>query len=1323
MISSAHELQSSSAQSGAPQRGVSWQPSKLDEMLQDERLSSSSLVTDLESPPDISPEEGVRKAPKSKKKKKKASEHGAKAKKKKKRKKQRDSDRDPSLRSAPDYSESQTDQDLTEYSDDIYGSDRFLNVTPSRPSSLDNIDKPSKGKLDTSAHGDASIPEHSERTMETEMSTPISTPKSSVSRMSVDLSRHMPGLEANIDFPIIYEEPAKKRRSKKPDSKKSIKSKKDKKKKKAKKKETKKKATLNKRVNQRSFGSFESQRSLGSYEGERPSSMNFTQKSTESELEGEGRLGISDRAENVVSMPEPDESPHGRKVFNDNNRELSASSFNSLTLLNNSFRRSNKSLEASSSAVSESSASKVQMIPKSQQVLIPSSGPGFTSALRNRKNNADKSDPNDPPKEETEIPMTKYSSAPQATHPNEAVSKTWKSPLEGAPEMEYEEPGMEKTMELKGSFSEDSEIEDPWDGFGPSAYLEKSDSSSQSEEDNEPSTSSYSEVSAITTSLHTGHTRTGPSPRRMRAISRGITIVEKMMDEEDPLDRVAAARMRPRSPTPPREDKKSFSLLRTLSAETSGEEGSVSLHGDASVRTNSLSPVDKKERRTANRQNREDSTPTVPRFHKPARIRFGEGQSDPYSPRPRDRSPSLPRRMASQCDRRLRSGKEAMEATELKTMPNLDESSDDESGHEAELEDRTSKGIQQSSSDDSVVLEEADDEDSYRSENNDSDYEEEQEQEEDDGEDNDSDYEEQEQEEDDGDDSDNDSAETPTSQTHIDDADAAAGRSSRTPSPDKDSFPTGVSEIVQNYEEMDLETIPIRSYSPSPYKRKPKNLKPMPLEARHIPATMMVYRSPSLPVEESSIEEQPSSPQSPSRHASDPVLPTTTSKFDGELPLSGGSVTKETTRGRTKSPKSRTTAMAIKPQSPAAPRFSDLSSTAKEALTGTSADWDAAPLMVVRDTNYEEFSDSSQSEEPVREKRKSPRGRSKSKRTRSRSKSKSNRSRSAGDKEEKIARGRSKSKRSRSIEGIEKHSAQIRSVGDNDKKSIRLRSPSNSKRSRSVSQKKKKSIRKKSASDKGRKSPKKKKPKSFEKISATDPSDSPRRRKPKSLEKISASDLSDSPRKRKPRSYQKKHQKNHPPKRHPPSSPRKNKPRSYDKKRSEHPFDSTTKTLPPNSPTTVDGTTDDAVFTSPRAAPRQQVKPADTTAKSTPLQRVKEFGKNLWCCTPGSLAKRDRNAKNSFYASRRSPDLPPPRSSNHYRPIPHSPTRRRPSNSPGPSRNSSSSPGRHKTPSQITITIHRKKPPPPPMNGFFSRKPQLQRERERKRPPAKTIYI
>lgn len=268
--------------------------------------------------------------------------------------------------------------------------------------------------------------------------------------------------------------------------------------------------------------------------------------------------------------------------------------------------------------------------------------------------------------------MTKFCSAPLATHPNKAVAKAWASPFDA--EAKYAEPETKHFKSLKGSHetpsklvakpattlaidedeeSEHSDIDDAWENYAPSALLKN-----QNPHSNSKTSVSYEHeddltaISAITMSTRPDRSR-GTSPRRtiMRGINRGRSLVVTRGESPARSDHLGrGCRVRPRSPTPPRNpfashregDEEGSMKLK----DASGEEGSISLHNSSQ---RSSTPVDKGNVYPfAYRQKR---TPTVPRYHTPRRIRFGEGQSDPNSPRGRDQSPCVPQRLPSRHDR------------------------------------------------------------------------------------------------------------------------------------------------------------------------------------------------------------------------------------------------------------------------------------------------------------------------------------------------------------------------------------------------------------------------------------------------------------------------------------------------------------------------------------------------------------------------------------------------------------------------------------------------------------------------------------------------
>ncbi len=942
----------------------------------------------------------------------------------------------------------------------------------------------------------SSTTDRSDWTADTEPSTP------STLKMTVDLSRQMPGLEANIEtipvnFPAITEEPAiskqeskaekeirREKESKKSKEKKKSKKGKKKKKEKGKEKKVKKKGKMGSLRSLGSFGSsrsFGSQRSLGSYvneRGEAGEGFVFLSGKPDAHPLGSGgsRRGTrkrvipkGSRTVPLVSMPESAVSPDlTRKKFNDNNNK----STHSFTSFDTSFRKSPTFLPASpaltsppltqyltnqvstptSTTASVSSKGSIKMIPKSRSfsfqkalcsptVRSVQSDPTSMDISNKETNYTSEDEYESSPKN---LPMTKYCSAPKATHPNKAVGKAWKSPFDN--EVKYLESELDLAEEhfeaLKGAnvessptksdeSSQHSQIDDLWD-YGPSALIQKNkfngniSKSSVVNGNNSKSSVSYDnddDLSALTMSLRTE--RTGEiSPRRARACSRGYTIVEKGAESPCTGDNA-----RSRSPTPPRSTrdergideallKRSHSLDETLlkrnySLDTcSGEEGSISLH-DSAVR--SSSPVDKS--KLANRQER---VPTVPRFHTPPRIRFGEGQSDPNSPRSRDKVPCLPQRQTSEHNR---GDVDEEEDSEIPVMPIVEEEADSDS---RDLEDRTSKVVDDFNDDD------VDDDNSVETPTNSVET------------------------QTNSDETPSNSVDTPTDNNEkptslgsIDDADAAAGTSPKTETSKFDSTPKSpgrVNHLIKNYEAMEGATIPIQS--PSFYKRKPKNLKPIPPEARDVPATMMLLRTPSLP--------SPTSPvrvTSPTRNASGPLLPRLSKKDDVDIEPS------YCIPAARKSP--AVFKMTVKPMPPSPFDSSDHSS-AKEAMQGTSSDWAGSPKKVILDASYNQSE--SDTEEPTKatnavkspaKRRKSTgKNETKSERRKSKNEAKSERRSSIGSK------GEGKSERRSSVgsknEGKSKRKSSIgsKSEGKSERRrSISSKNEAKSERRRSISSK------------------------------------------------------------------------------------------------------------------------------------------------------------------------------------------------------------------------------------------------------------------------------
>jgi hypothetical protein len=718
------------------------------------------------------------------------------------------------------------------------------------------------------------------------------------------------------------------KKTKEKDKKKSKKNKKKKKKTKAtEKKKPKKKKTLSKHFgsqrSQRSVGSlgsqksFGSQRSLGSFVSERSlgerSFVSFVSVPKDATIVR--KMPKGSRKVPLVSMPEYSDHPETtRKAFNDN--VLLHTSFHSIDKnnFNASLRNNNTHSEivtptllaktplheaSTPTTVTESPSSrigseystfltmpKIKMVPKSQSSphrwspLHPKGHRGIQQRIKDISNKGETFN--------KVLPMTKFCSAPKATHPNAAVAKAWTSPFDDVDVMYADDPDTKDIVPLKGtasivkdddsdSKSELSDIEDPWESYGPSESFKSNNSRASLSYDHEDDLSA---ISAITMSTRT---RTD----RSRGTSRGRTIIATRGESpgsNDPNRR--GGLIKPRSPIPQRSNRSLLSiregedrftnLKATIGEEesvnrkdssgeegsinpkdTSGEEGSISLH-DSSVRTSS--PVRKGTIDPFSYRHKK--APTVPRYHTPMRIRFGEGHSDPNSPRARDQSPSVPERLPSRHNR----GDEDV-IVGIPVLPNLFDSRPICEEHEEESKSRTH------------------------------------------------------------------TIDTEISSHGIcDDADAAAGMSSNThpltPSheletekPRLESFPKSpgrFNNLVNSFEAMEtIDGLHIRSPSPSLHKRKPKNLQPMPAESRDVPDNNMLSMSPSLPA------------RLPKRNGSCASMP--------------NSKTENSPSGRTK--------MAIKDMRSSLFDTSAHSS-AKETILGTTSDWMGSPKKVVRDTSY-----------------------------------------------------------------------------------------------------------------------------------------------------------------------------------------------------------------------------------------------------------------------------------------------------------------------------------------------------------------------------------
>ena len=378
--------------------------------------------------------------------------------------------------------------------------------------------------------------------------------------------------------------------------------------------------------------------------------------------------------------------------------------------------------------------SKFQMVPKKYQSFSDpnsrwrppftksSSAPSFSERTGSRTSLL--GIPNEP---SPSFPATTFCSVPKATHPDHSLANDWSSPFEDV-EVKYvdgkdwesssgggklvintrssltiKKPPADAFDDNRSESSEDSEIDDPWESYGPASLMRSSTypntnantsatggNNHDSSSCRESSVYSDDDISALTMSLQTDGSSLGntnsPAGRNPRFVASSSSPERR--------------RVRPRSPTPPKlrtrrrfdnhesggDDDESQRERFMRGFDVSGTEGSVSLH-DCSVRS------ERSEKRTT--RPRKNTIPTIPRIHTPPRIRFGESASD--SPRGLDRSPSMPQRKVSHHDR----GDEPSTTTNnnnknnsigIPVVPNLDpleKTSRDKLGDIEEVTDRT----------------------------------------------------------------------------------------------------------------------------------------------------------------------------------------------------------------------------------------------------------------------------------------------------------------------------------------------------------------------------------------------------------------------------------------------------------------------------------------------------------------------------------------------------------------------------------------------------------------------------------------------------------
>jgi len=606
--------------------------------------------------------------------------------------------------------------------------------------------------------------------------------------------------------------------------------------------------------------------------------------------------------------------------------------------------------------------SKFQMVPKSQSFCDPmsrwspdfpksSSAPSFSERTGSRTSLAGIHNECSPScSSELEFPRTKFCSAPRATHPNESVANAWASPFEGV-NVKYvdgeeykrrstgggkaktktpsspwggkspktkpvaktrssptiKKPPSEAFDDTRSECSEDSEIDDPWENYGPASLIRASTCPNPKTTVNNHDSGSgraslaYSDddISALTMSLRTeGSSLAANSP-----VGRNPKFVA-MKASHQPQQR----RVRPRSPTPPKihemigrhdSDNDGSQRERFMKGfDVSGTEGSISLH-DCSVRS------ERSAKRTS--RPRKNDTPAAPRTTTPPRIRFGEGNSE--SPRPRDQSPLMPQRRVSHHDRgdeqSFGNNNDAGKKTVMgiPVIPNLDSS---------DKAPRNKLGD----------IEEDEDEEDHA---------------------------------------------TRSSHGICDDADAAAGNPTksretadpgeREPSAPGESFSTRshrVGALIESFEALDGHRAKDSggggsngrtSRSPSPsYRRRPEGLQPM--LPTDMAAIVNIRRSPSMPVTPSKTAKAKILPP---RHHSD----LNTSSHHGKEKKKAGTVTASP---MLRSPTKMSMKVRAKNTAAAASTKDALTDTdhskAKEVICGTSSDFRGAPKKVVRDASY-----------------------------------------------------------------------------------------------------------------------------------------------------------------------------------------------------------------------------------------------------------------------------------------------------------------------------------------------------------------------------------
>jgi len=457
------------------------------------------------------------------------------------------------------------------------------------------------------------------------------------------------------------------------------------------------------------------------------------------------RMVKGSRKAPLVSMPEYSMSPDAsRKTFNDNasshtTRSFSNHTFKSqrygipispghlvdtpkkqssqlsgtmtpTTVESSSFSSSLNTTAAESSSsngnpTTPTSKSKFQMVPKSQSFStdpIARWSPDFPKRMsppscseRGPGSRSISSSLVEMPSES--LPNTSFCSAPQATHPNEAVASAWACPFKNIdikytdseeynntvannkfftkktimtpsskgsngsskgkeklaiktktmpnPNLTVKKPPSE-AFDQASECSEDSEIDDQWENYTPAALMRNTDqnhfnssSANSNSHDSSKRSLAYSDddISALTMSMRTdGSSLIHANSPIGRNPKHTISSSSRQQKEH---------RVRPRSPTQPMFDDDRSERERFMKDfNISGTEGSISLH-DCSERSSRA--IDKVT--STQMSSRRGRNPTVPRMNTPPRIRFGEGNS--VSPRPKDQSPLLPRRRVSTHDR------------------------------------------------------------------------------------------------------------------------------------------------------------------------------------------------------------------------------------------------------------------------------------------------------------------------------------------------------------------------------------------------------------------------------------------------------------------------------------------------------------------------------------------------------------------------------------------------------------------------------------------------------------------------------------------------